>query len=122
MIKPLALSPIDIKKENYELGLFNKTVEKINELVDTVNDLQDHIKFLDERIKTKNFMVDIDKPNPSKRYCAIHRKWQQVYATGETIEKVVQKLEAEKENINDFWFCEFKDNKIYTYEVKKENQ
>lgn len=59
------------------------------------------------------------KPNPSKRYCAVHRKWQQVYTTGKTIEEVVQKLEAERENINDFWFCEFKDNKIYTYEVKK---
>lgn len=59
------------------------------------------------------------KPSPSKRYFAVHRKWQQVYATGKTIEEVVQKLEAKKENINAFWFCEFKDNKIYTYEIKE---
>lgn len=63
--------------------------------------------------------IKIYKPNSSKRYFAVHRKWQQVYAIGKTIEEVVQKLEAEKENINDFWFCKFKDNKIYTYKIKK---
>lgn len=40
MIDKLTLSPINIKKENYELGLFDKTSEKINELVDAVNELQ----------------------------------------------------------------------------------
>ena len=53
-------------------------VRKINELVDAVNELQGHIKFLDERIKTKNFMVDIDKTNPVSEQIdpyAEQRKW-----------------------------------------------
>lgn len=62
------------------------------------------------------------KPDASKRYWATHRKWQQTYATGKTIEEVVQKLEAKKENINDFWFCELRGNKIYTYKVRKVEQ
>lgn len=66
--------------------------------------------------------IKVYKPNLSKRYFSIHRKWQQVYATGKTIEEIVQKLEIEKENINDFWFCEFRDNKVYIYKVKKEEQ
>lgn len=55
----------------------HKLAEKINELCDAVNELQGHIKFLDERIKTKNFMVDIDKTNPVSKYIDIEeqRKW-----------------------------------------------
>ena len=51
----------------------------IDQLVDAVNELQGHIKFLDERIRTKNFMVDVDKTNPiSKYYIDIEeqRKWE----------------------------------------------
>ena len=49
-----------LKKQN----TWGECLEKLNEVIDAVNELQGHIKFLDERIKTKNFMVDIDKTNP----------------------------------------------------------
>lgn len=56
----------------------NTVLAKLNELVDAVNVLQEHIKFLDERIKTKNFMIDIEKTNPVSKYIdpyAEQRKW-----------------------------------------------
>lgn len=69
-------------------------------------------------------IVTIDKPvdiiPDPEPFFAVHKKWSVVYTKGKTMEEVIDKLEKDNENLDDFIICKYQDEKIYMYKVHKE--